>query len=318
MDNQFLIRDLVYGVSGSGKTSWWLQLARFLWQTKGLRTRWYLGDGGGGTLKVVDAEKFLQIMPYSLWDHPFETTAKLCDGYFPADPTKPNSPLLPPGVADWGEIGLVVFEGLSVMADYLMGDRDGGLANRMAKGQVLNNDASFSFTDGQLKVGGNARTHYNLAQRRILSLVDATRALPVHVGWTAHERKVEDEYREAWIGPDVVGQMLTTKIGMSFENTIHLHTVKTKRMVQDPLTKKPVEQVIVSRRAYTRTHFDPDQLHHVKFYANTRLDPALDPGAFPEQFEPPDPIAYYTALQEAREAAARLTAETHKNSTLKL
>lgn len=301
-----LFRDLVYGVSGSGKTTWFLRIALSIYETTGRKTRWYLGDGGGETILVNDIDDFIEVMPYNLWDHPLETTQKICEGWWPQDPREPNSKLLPPSRDELKAYGLFVYEGLTVMADYIMGDRVGGLAERMSKGEMLNNDASFRIQDGALKFGGNSRGHYGFTQRRMVDCIERTRALPVHVGWTAHERKVEDEdYKEVWIGPDIAGKLLTTKIGASFGNTIHLQSVKGGgSKVKDPVTGKMVESIVMERRAYLRTHYDPEGTHYVKYYANTRLPIGVKD--FPEWL-PPDPLDYYRRIKEAKLATTKDT-----------
>ena len=315
----YLIRDLVYGVSGSGKTTWWLQMAKAIHAATGKKTRWYLGDGGGTTLHVAGVTKrmgliedddpastpaFVEIFPYSLHEHPLETTQRICEGWWPVDLSDPASKLLPTSKDEWAEIGLCVYEGCSVMSDYIMGDRTGGLANRMSKGEALNNDVVFRLKDGELTFGGNARTHYGFTQRRMLDLIERTRALPCHVGWTAHERKSEDDdTRQSWIGPDVCGNALTVKIGASFGNTIHLHAVRTVKKTTDDATKKTVEQISLVRRAYTRSHYDPEAQHFTRYYANTRLAPEVPADFMPEWLDP-DPLAYYRKLQEAERMAA--------------
>lgn len=312
-NDTFLIRDLVYGVSGVGKTTWWLQMAKAVYAATGKRTRWYLGDGGGTTIHVaggvrgraeldseLNPDGYIEIFTYNLLEHPLETTQRICEGWWPGREGKLHSTTND----EWAEIGLVVYEGLTFMSDYIMGNRIGGLAHRMAKGEMLNNDASFKLKDGELMFGGNARTHYGFTQRRMVDLVERSAGLPCHVGWTAHERKVEDEdARQTWIGPDVCGTQLTTKIGASFGNTIHLHTVKGTVKAKDEATKKDVERVVLSRRAYTRSHYDPEGSHFVRYYANTRL-PKEVPVDFMPEYMDPDPIAYYRRLQQASEAAA--------------
>lgn len=299
----YRIRDLVYGISGTGKTTWWVTMAQAIYESTGKRTRWYLGDGGGTTIDVNGAS-YIDVMNYNLWDHPLETTQKICEGWWPEDFRVPNSKLFPTSEREWEGIGLVVFEGLTVMSDYIMGDRVGGLANRMSKGEALNADMSYRLKDGDLSFGGNARTHYGFTQRRMLDLIERTRALPCHVGWTAHERKVEDaDYRETWIGPDVCGAALTTKIGACFGNTIHLHGVKSAVKTKDDVTKKDVEKISIQRRAYLRTHFDPEAAHFVKYFANTRLPRGVDPSVLSDWIDP-DPIAYYRQLQRVRDEAA--------------
>jgi hypothetical protein len=312
----FLIRDLVYGVSGSGKTTWWLQMAKAVYAATGKKTRWYLGDGGGATIQMagvvgspaaddeIGPTPFVEIMNYNLWEHPLETTQRICEGWWAQDPSDPGSKLLPPSKDELAEIGLFVYEGLSVMSDYIMGDKLGGLANRMSKGEMLNSDASFKLKDGDLTFGGNARTHYGFTQRRILDLVERTRALPGHVGFTAHERKSDDDdTRQSWIGPDVCGNVLTVKIGASFGNTIHLMPVRQVSKVTDAVTKKSIESITLERRAYTRAHYDPEGQHFTRYFANTRLAPEVPKDFMPEWLAP-DPVAYYRKLQEARDMAA--------------
>lgn len=276
-------------------------------ESTGKKTRWYLSDGGGQTINMADVGDHVEVMQFNLWDRPLETTQKICEGWWPKDPIEPNSPLMQTSDKEWEGIGLCVFEGLSFGADYIMGDRPGGLANRMAKGEMLNNDASFKLKDGDLIFGGLARSHYGFTQRRILDIVERTRALPCHVGWTAHERKVEDEeYRDTWIGPDVSGKALTTKIGASFGNTVHLHLVKkTEKGKPDPVTGKVVDKISIDRRAYTRTHYDPEGGHFVKYYANTRFPPGTPVEEYMPEFITPDPVMYYKQLAMARAEARK-------------
>ena len=112
--------------------------------------------------------------------------------------------------------------------------------------------------------------------------------------------------------------MLTTKIGGSFGNTIHLHPVKQTSKHQDQLTKKQVDSIVIARRAYTRTHVDPEAQHFIKFYANTRLDPALEGTGMPEFLEPPDPVTYYAKLAELRKSAAGRVAKKYETVNLTL
>lgn len=296
--------DLVYGASGAGKTTWCLKLAEYLYATTGKKTRWYLGDGGGETIEISGAtsgpDAFVEVINYNSFDNPLETTQLICEGYSPA-----GKGFLPPAREELEAIGLWVYEGLTVMSDYIMGDRVGGLANRMSRGEMLNNDDSFRLKDGSLQFGGNARTHYSFTQRRILDLIQRSRALPGMVLWTAHERRVDDEEnRETLFGPDVVGKALTARIGASFGHTTHLQKVTTKQKVTDPTTKKVVERLVLERRAYTQEHVDPEAKTFVKYYANTRLPDEVkkaEPDFLPEYFVPPDPVAFYRRLQEAEE-----------------
>lgn len=295
---------LVYGRSGSGKTTWWMNIARYLWQTKQLKTRCYLGDGGGATIDINGGEEFVEVYPYVQRVHPFETVAAITSGAWPVDATSATTQLRPPTEAEWKQIGLVVFEGLTVMGDYIMGSQVGGLAHRMAKGEILNNDASFKLKDGELAVGGNARSHYSLGQRTMWEAVGRTEGIPVPVIWTSHERKAgEDEAsKESIIGPDIVGQALTAKIGACFAYAVHLHPVHVAVKKKDPLTGTTVETMSLEYRAYTQDHYDPNLRHYVRYYANVRI-PAIvrqkKPEVMPEWL-PADSLDFLKRLQDAR------------------
>lgn len=306
--------NLVYGRSGSGKTSWWMAIARWLWETQGKKTRCYLGDGGGATIDVNGGEEFVEVFNYTARVNPFETVAAITEGHWPkdaADALSPTSQLLPLQAADLLRLGLLVYEGLTVMGDYVMGSQVGGLAYRMAKGEILNNDASFKLTDGGLKVGGNARSHYMLGQRHLWEAVGRTATTPLPVIWTAHERKAgEDEStKESIIGPDVVGQALTSKIGACFGYAVHLHPVHALKKQKDPTTGKDVEQLSLDYRAYTQDHHDPNLKHYVRYYANCRIPTEVrqqHPEIMPEWL-PADALEFLRRLAMAKDMGQTLS-----------
>lgn len=304
---------LVYGRSGSGKTTWWMTIAKYLWLTQQKKTRCYLGDGGGATISINGGEEFVEVYPYTSRVNPFETVAAITSGDWPVDPESSTTQLLQPTLDEWAHIGLVVFEGLTVMGDYIMGSQKGGLADRMARGEILNNDTSFRLKDGSLQVGGNARSHYMLGQRTMWEAVGRTESIPVPVIWTAHERKAgEDESsKESIIGPDIVGQALTAKIGACFGYAVHLHPVHATKKTKDATTGGTVEQMALEYRAYTQDHYDPNLRHYVRYYANVRV-PALIRKEHPEimpEWIPADSLDFLRRLQEARDKGDALERE---------
>lgn len=304
--------DLVYGVTQSGKTSWWERVGRYIFERTGKRTRWYLGDGGGETLRVTGSlvrdGGFIELVRYPLWDHPFETSIAACEGGWPVDPDDPKSPWLPPQ-GDLADVyGLLVYEGLNSMCDYLMGDREGGFAHMAAHKKNLNNEPAPQWQDGKLSVGGNSRGHYGFTQRRLKMLVERTERFPGWVGWTAHERRETDEdNRETIIGPATAGGAITTSIGASFGNVIHLDMAAKREKTKDPHSGASVEHVSLERRAYTQTHLDPDGQHFVRYLAGARI-PATCKN-FPDYFSPPDPLAFYAQLDAAERAHGALEQE---------
>lgn len=308
--------ELTYGRSGSGKTSWNLRIAKWLWETKGLKTRWLIGDGGVETVEssgMVDAG-IIEVFQYNIHVDPFLTCQQICEGYWPADPLDPRSKMLPPNFDHLkDEIGLTVFEGLTVMADVMMSDKEGGLSDRAAKGEKIGQDSPFILLDGGKKFGGNPPSHFGFVQRRIEDNIERSRALPNWVGWTAHERKAEDgETNDKLFGPDVCGKALTAKIGGKFGNTIHLHPASKLVKKKDPVTNKMVDSEEVEYRAYTKSHYDPAQKTYIMYYANNRM-PVEFHEDMPEYLTGYDaPIQFYTILEGAK---AKAKAAVQKGGT---
>ena len=305
--------ELAYGKSRSGKSTWAIALAEHFWVKKGLKTRIYIGDGGSETYEssgLID-EGVIELCQYNIRNNPFATLQFMCEGAWPVDVADPKSKLVswtPEQIAK--EYGLFVYEGLSVAADYMMGDKTGGLADRASKGEKIGQDSPYILSEDGLKFGGNPPSHFGFTQRRIIDLIERTRALPLpFVLWTAHERKSEDyDTRETEFGPDVAGKALTTKIGAYFGNSIHLHPAGKKIKKKDPVTGKDVEQLETEFRAYTRTHYDPDGVTTVKFYANNRM-PKEFANDMPEYLAPADPIRFYTILEDAKGKKRKLLAD---------
>lgn len=314
--------DLVYGPSGAGKTTYGVALAHAVYKATGKHTRWYLGDGGGATIfETGYVGEFIEVFPYNLRKFPLETTQLISEGFWPDQKSIDDNTfttLLPPSKEELDKVGLWIFEGLTVLSDYMMGDTEGGMAWRMSRGESLNRDESYVLKDGTMKFGGNARTHYGFVQRRILDIIQRTRQLPGMVLWTAHERRVDDEEtRETLFGPDVCGKALTPRIGASFGNTTHLQIVHSMKSVVDPTTKKKIESFVAERRAYTREHVDPEAKTFVKYFANTRLPRGLDANeAMPEYFSPPNPVEFYRRLELAHEKGRQIADAVDVNFNL--
>lgn len=310
--------DLVYGRSATGKTTWCMLLAEYFYEKYGLKTRWFVGDGGFETVEaagLVDAG-IVEPLFYNLRPHPLDTTRMITEGYWPADPKDPTSPWVTPDRRVWEkEIGFWVFEGLAPMSRYLMGNAEGGLSDLAAKGAREKKkmgdkagiggglDSPFVVQDGDTIVGGVSMSGFGFTQKQILDLVERSRILPGWVYWTTWERTVgaedNDDRPEPIGGPEVAGKALTGTIGGSFGNTIHMVHASKELEVKDKVTGKTVKQQVVEHRAYTRPHYDPDQKSFTKYYANNRM-PLSQRDLMPEYLMPADPLKFYALLAEGK------------------
>lgn len=302
--------DAVYGKSGTGKSRWIVELAKRVYKEKKLITRVYLSDGGGDTYVnsgLIEAG-ILKIFQFNTLPNPFEVSRAIASGQWPND--SGTLAELPPSKLN--ETGLWAFEGGSTTCDYMMGDTEGGLAARAAKGERIGQDSPISIVDGKAKVGGNPPSHYNVVQRAFEGLLERSRALPGIVVWTFHERMVEgDKEVGNMVGPDCAGKALTSKIGAKFGNTIHL-TIAHKPNVKttDAVTGKQVQSASAREfRAYTTEHYDPDGVTLLKYYANNRA-PIVGGKVVMPEFIPADPVKFYQLLEKAKQDALNETAST--------
>ena len=296
--------DLVYSKSGHGKSRWIIEMAKRVYKETGLITRVYLGDGGGETYYnsgLIEAG-VLELFQFNVLPNPFETCRACAEGYWPDE----KGQLVATPDAVKAQIGQWAFEGLSVMGDYMMGDTEGGLAARAAKGEKIGQDSPINITDGKAKVGGNPPTHYNVVQRALEGIIERSRALPGMVTWTAHERLVEgDKEFGNIIGPDCVGKAMMGKIGGKFGNTIHLDIAHKKEKKADPVTGKQIDVQVNEHRAYTSEHYDPDGITLVKYFANNRCPEVDGKNPMPHYLTPVDPVKFYQILATAKEAVLK-------------
>lgn len=299
--------ELVYGRSGVGKTTWWINLARALHARTGLKTRCYIGDGGAETIYasgLVD-EGIIEVFQYNVRDQPSSTARACARGAWPQDKAKPEGVL----VREMPEVlaktyGLFVFEGLTAMAAYIMSSKPGGFRDLAAKGIKIGQDTPYLVDNGGEKFAGNPMSHFGVVQGMMQDLIEETRILPGIVVWTAHQREAEDfETKEILIGPEVSGKALTSKIGAAFGNSLHLDKVSKKVNSKDTTSGRDVAHEVKEFRAYTTEHYDPDGISMKKYYANNRC---ATPGVVPEflVWSPAKPesgpVEFYALLEKGK------------------
>jgi len=311
-----------YGQSGTGKSEGAAAVIEALYESDGLTSRVIVGDGSKATYidrGLVDAG-VVQIMDFSMRDWPLTTFAQLCEGYWPEDVDDHKSKLVAPKAGDLKKLGVFVVEGLSVGAQYLMGDMKGGLAEQAGRGIKIGQDSPVHSKDilydakgNEIKdsgpgtsFGGNPISHYGYAQRRLLANVERTKAFPNVVIWTAHEMGTTDKVSgEKLVGPEAAGQALTANLPRHFNNTLHFVTAQSKKAKKkDDLTEAMVTELDVEYRVYTRDHFHPDGQFFVKYKAVTR---GVSEGqGMPLYLESDVPgqsvIDFYNKVTEARKA----------------
>jgi hypothetical protein len=147
-------------------------------------------------------------------------------------------------------------------------------------------------------------SHFNVAQRQMLTNVQRTRALPGRVWWTAHERFSENvrvEGTDKFIGPEVAGSAMTPWISREFNNTLHFCTAGKMLRVQDDFSQKQVNFTAREYRVYTRDHNDPDGLVSVRYKAVNRCAiPSMMPDYFVGEGPGDNVLEFYKTMYAAR------------------
>lgn len=210
---------LLYGRTGSGKTSQIGKLAEHVKATTGLNTRIYTADAGGTDTLAPHVELgFVHVEAYSGGD-PWIWLNKAVNGYIKKDgrwvkDEEANK-----------KIGLYAFESAHAIAKLLKSDMESKAAN----GVNIGGDTNTSFQtqgDGEtLKIGTTKGFQkFSIPQTRVNEEMLASQKLPAqYVLWTAGVGKDDDEIiSQKIVGPDVLGRALTGTLPMDFNYTLRI------------------------------------------------------------------------------------------------
>lgn len=244
---------LVYGVSGSGKTTQVQELAKYVNRKTGKKVRLVSMSGGGWT-SILPAVNAGIVVPTYIRGRsfPVETLDKVTKGWWPADPEDPTSPLIPiEKQADWKDVGGVAYDSMTEGCSWIMSY----ITNAEAAGSIKISAQPMKFKDGETNYGSPSMAHYGNVQQRIDDFVVNSKALRgIYTMWTALELKsTDDNSRLPLYGPDVSGKAKTAIASAWFDNTLHLYMTGAGGLKKGPSI----------RRLYLSTHFEDDQIPFV-------------------------------------------------------
>lgn len=214
---------LLYGRTGSGKTTQIGTLAEHVKATTGKDTRVYIADAGGpGAIEPHIELGFIQPVYYTGGD-PWIWLNRAVNGYIKDSAGK--------WVLDKeanSKIGFYAFESAHAIARLLKSDME----HKAANGINIGGDTNTSFQtqgDGEtLKIGTTKGFQkYSIPQTRVSEEMLQSQKLDAqYVLWTAGVSKDDDDINTTKIvGPDVLGKALTTTLPQDFNYTLRMDTV---------------------------------------------------------------------------------------------
>jgi hypothetical protein len=249
---------LVYGETGTFKTSNIGRFARYMYEKTGKPTRLVSADGGGWMpvqaeidAGIIDALRIVES------EQPLPLLRKLGQGYWPVDGKLQ--------LADLSSIGAYAVEGLTSIPMLL-------LRHLVKTGRKVSEEVIGKFEE-EIEVDGKkvkesfsapSRSHYGFIQNFVLDMLASFRALPVErVLFTAHEGKGSDDITNQMVyGPATVGKAITDRLPSEVGDLIHFYAV-------------PVGSANTAKRLEVRCYMDkhPDTQTQILWPAKTRLQP---------------------------------------------
>ena len=223
---------LLYGLTGSGKTTQLVELIKAEMKICGKKALVYVTDGGGSSAltDVADIELFRFGTDPFVWIDGAVQGKRFSHGKWLA--------------TDLSNYCLVAMESLSGMSDMVLN----ALGKQVAAGQgtdAMKAPSLIIKSEGhELKVASNSPTHYGMAQKHLLEKVWQSQLLPVPVVWTAHEDVAVPEKRdesgalrpEVALGPAVKGMIGPLVAGHAMTLPLPKYFVYTFRLKVEPTT----------------------------------------------------------------------------------
>jgi hypothetical protein len=243
-------KTLVYGATGTHKTTAVGHFARYIHETTGKRTRLIASDANVEPIQDYIDDGIIE--PIFLVESPdlLGIAIQLCRGFWPDETGKLQRHL---GIND---VGAYAWEGITSTAQLFM-------SHLAQKGQKIQEDVVGQFSEAGVKFGANPRSHYGFVPQQIYMMLTDLGSLPVErVLVTAHEGKGQDDFSKQLVyGPAAVGTAATNRIPPYVGDLFHFDSVEVGNA-----TAKSIET-----RAYFRPHPDPQT--KVLWPAKTRLRP---------------------------------------------
>jgi hypothetical protein len=310
--------DIIYGATGSTKTSRLGDVAEYVWRKYRQRSRLVTADSGG--YEAIEALVRTKDNPdgiidvFALGQHRtnlYESMEKLTLGWWPENRDDPQSKLLPPSQNGLADVGAYLIEGLTSWCELMMRTNLTDLKNINVPRS--DNEKSNLLSSGEFQHRFASQTDYGSIQQIIAEFVRNTGMLPVRkVVWTALEQRGEDDQKKPVYGPDIIGKKATGQCGPWFGNFLHLDFITVTEKVKSPLGTGDIDTQVPKPFLFLRQHIDPTDPFKIPWPAKTRASKAHWNEVPP--IMAPDMVKFYTFMdgllqkeRDAREAKKQAT-----------
>lgn len=266
---------VLYGPTGTRKTSQIGEFAKYIYKTTGKQTRMISADGGGwapvqdlinaGIIeawRITDEENLLSAIRScgaGAWPKLMKNGIRVSGPV--AIPQNKHKALK--------DVGAYAVEGWASIASGVMGDS-------VDKGRKINEDIVSKFSErgdfGEFSFGAPSRGHYGFAQRFILDMIKGFTGLPVdRTLFTSLEGKGEDKISKQTVyGPATAGGAITASIPQYVGDCLHFEDFYVDAGVDPTNEKQTLKELRV--RAWFQQH--PDTATGVMWPAKCRLVPS--------------------------------------------
>lgn len=258
---------LLYGRTGSGKSSQLAELAEHVKVTTGKKSLIYTIDKGGtGPLLPLVELGVIDLVSQEETD-PFMFLAKASRGQV-RDKLGKWVP------TDLNQYGMVANESFTGFSDALMNN----LAEKAAQGINIGGQANISFnisSDGEtMKVGGSNMAHYGVCQTRMLDEFWRSQKLNVpFVVWTAGVSKEDDTTSTTKvIGPAGPGKALTPELPRHVDLCLRIDNVPAQN-------GKPERHIIYLGSSIDINAGNAMALGNVRLPLGATLPPVVEPAS---------------------------------------
>jgi len=253
---------IVYGASGSFKTTAIAHLAHYIAETTGKCTLLLSADGGGWEPCREEVTAGM-IRPFRIDADviPLPIVRKVSQGYWPENPDETDIAQVNFIPISWDEVGCIAVEGITSLGTMLM--RHCADKNLRTGEEGVSKFAQPIRVSGQIvneSFAQNSRGHFGFVQNQTYSIVMNFQSLPLaYFFMSGHEKRYTDD-GEAQCGIAAPGKAITPMIPSWFGDCIHAQDYKESYKVKVPDGKGGMvdeESVRIRCRYYYQKHIDP-------------------------------------------------------------